>query len=192
MSSEQVVHVVTTADFFRGARLGWICLFGLVGIFLRYLLNILFTRGFERDGFWSTLIINVLGCAAIGVVQVVAVEQKQISDDLRYGLMTGLFGGFTTFSGYCLESMLLFDRHQTRQTIYGVFYFILSPAIGLGVKPYSSNYGSKKSYRGGKSSYGRGGFRKKPTGTSTPSQIISLRNQNKENVFLKQTERSTE
>ncbi|GAM20187.1 hypothetical protein SAMD00019534_033620 [Acytostelium subglobosum LB1] len=132
-SSSAAASGMTTRDFFAGARFGWIILFGIVGILLRYLLNVLFIRGFKTDAYWSTLIINVVGSAVIGVLQVVGVEQKNIDMDLRYGLMVGLLGGFTTFSGYCLDSVLLFDKHVTKDTIIGVFYFIMSPGIGLAV-----------------------------------------------------------
>ncbi|EFA78268.1 hypothetical protein PPL_08919 [Heterostelium album PN500] len=126
-SSDHIVH----DDYFNGSRFGWMILFGIVGVLIRYFLNIFFAHVLKTDTFWSTLIINISGCAIIGVVQVVGVEQMNINIDLRYGLMVGLFGGYTTFSGYCLDTVLLSERNQLKYTIIGIFYCIISPGLGL-------------------------------------------------------------
>lgn len=49
---------------------------------------------------WATLIVNVIGCCAIGVA---ALRLSPISDGWRFGV-TGVVGGFTTFSAFADET----------------------------------------------------------------------------------------
>lgn len=57
---------------------------------------------------WATLIVNVVGCLLIGMVaSSVAVERGPLW--LRPFLITGVLGGFTTFSAFALEAGLLLE-----------------------------------------------------------------------------------
>jgi CrcB protein len=53
---------------------------------------------------WSTLLTNVAGCFAIGVLMVVVVERLSASRLVRPFFGTGLLGGFTTFSTYAVDT----------------------------------------------------------------------------------------
>ena len=53
---------------------------------------------------WSTLLANVAGCLAIGVLMVIVVERAPTSRLVRPFFGTGLLGGFTTFSTYSLDT----------------------------------------------------------------------------------------
>lgn len=107
----------------------YIGILGLVGIFLRYEFGIWTTRHLPPDFPFATLMINVIGSLLIGVVYVLAFEHGSLSIDLRTGFMVGLFGGFTTFSSYSLESVRLFE---TDRIGLGLAYFVLSPVLCLG------------------------------------------------------------
>jgi CrcB protein len=117
----------------RPGKIGFIVLFGVVGVLCRYCINVLVVQVFKIDNFWGTMFINILGCCLIAIFQILAVEQGRLGDDLRIGIMVGLFGGFTTFSGYALDAILLFDERKTIKIIYGVLSLILTPAIGFGL-----------------------------------------------------------
>ncbi len=69
----------------------------------------------ERAGVhfpWGTLAVNVAGCFGIGVVATLADEHALVSPTLRLFLVTGLLGGFTTFSAFGMETwQLLEDGH---------------------------------------------------------------------------------
>ena len=52
---------------------------------------------------WGTFVVNVLGCAAIGVAFVL-LDERPSSPTLRALLMTGVLGGFTTFSAFALDA----------------------------------------------------------------------------------------
>ena len=58
---------------------------------------------------WGTLAVNVAGCFGIGVVATLANEHALVSPTLRLFLVTGLLGGFTTFSAFGMESWQLID-----------------------------------------------------------------------------------
>ncbi len=56
---------------------------------------------------WSTLLTNVAGCLAIGVLMVLVVERLPASRLVRPFFGTGLLGGFTTFSTYAVDTRAL-------------------------------------------------------------------------------------
>lgn len=53
---------------------------------------------------------NVLGCLGIGVLLTLAATRLSLSEPLRLFLVTGLLGGFTTFSTFGYESFTLVTR----------------------------------------------------------------------------------
>ncbi len=58
---------------------------------------------------WGTLLINVLGSFGIGLVAGITVTPVRIGihPDIRVFLMTGICGGFTTFSAFSLQTLEL-------------------------------------------------------------------------------------
>ena len=60
---------------------------------------------------WHTFIINILGSLVMGLVAGWFIEH---GDDghLRLFLATGILGGFTTFSAYSLDAVLLWERNE--------------------------------------------------------------------------------
>lgn len=61
---------------------------------------------------WTTFVINVLGCALIGVLLVLVTDVWSGRRLVRPFLGTGLLGGFTTFSTYAVDGQrLLADGH---------------------------------------------------------------------------------
>lgn len=62
------------------------------------------------DGFpWGTLAVNGLGCLAIGLAAAWLVNEP-VSQTVRLLVLTGLLGGFTTFSAFGLETVELAAR----------------------------------------------------------------------------------
>lgn len=82
---------------------------GAVGACLRYLVSVSFTsRGFV--GFpWHTLIVNVSGAFLLGVLAAVAAEKGALDPRWMLLLGTGVLGGFTTFSAYSYETIVLLE-----------------------------------------------------------------------------------
>ncbi|MFC5948591.1 fluoride efflux transporter CrcB [Pseudonocardia lutea] len=60
----------------------------------------------------GTFLVNVVGCAAIGVLLVAITELRQAHPLLRPFLATGILGGFTTFSTFSVDAQhLLLGGH---------------------------------------------------------------------------------
>ncbi|MET8627214.1 fluoride efflux transporter CrcB [Kitasatospora sp. NPDC004669] len=58
---------------------------------------------------WTTLLINVVGCAVIGVFLVAITEGRPAHPLLRPFFGTGVLGGFTTFSTYSVDIRRLLE-----------------------------------------------------------------------------------
>lgn len=102
-------------------------LFGLMGIFSRFGLESLFSKPLGTFPL-STLSINLVGSFIAGAVYVVGTEKSDIPPSLQIGLLVGFCGGFTTFSAYSLQSLLLIERGNLWP---GLGYLLLSPILGL-------------------------------------------------------------
>ncbi|WP_133477494.1 fluoride efflux transporter CrcB [Cognatilysobacter segetis] len=84
---------------------------GFAGASARHLLGTWLMLASGQDRFpVGTLAINVLGCALIGVFAAVAEHLPGLNGPARLLLVTGVLGGFTTFSAFGLETMLMLRR----------------------------------------------------------------------------------
>ncbi len=93
---------------------------GAIGASLRYALAGWVGRAAGHDFPWGTLVVNVLGSAVMGVLAVVMMERFPGSWG-RYApfLMTGVLGGFTTFSAFSLDALYLIERgRMTAAALY--------------------------------------------------------------------------
>ncbi len=104
---------------------------GALGACLRYLAGVAWIgAGGAARGFLATAAINVAGSLAMGLlVGWLALKGAGASTDrLRLLLATGVLGGFTTFSSFSLEAVLLMERraYATAATYVGG-----SVALGL-------------------------------------------------------------
>lgn len=87
-----------------------VALGGALGASARYLTNIGVMR-LVGPGFpLATMIANVAGSFLMGVLVVVLARKGH--NDLAPFLMTGLLGGFTTFSAFSLDTLTLFERGE--------------------------------------------------------------------------------
>lgn len=86
---------------------------GFAGAVARYLIGGAVLHMSIQERFpYSTFVVNVLGCLAIGMLAGVAEKQHLLSPDARLLLITGLLGGFTTFSAFGLDAVHLIRRGE--------------------------------------------------------------------------------
>jgi CrcB protein len=78
-----------------------------VGANARYLLTIWATERFGTTLPYGTLLANLIGCIAIGIVLALAASHLPLSEPWRLLIVTGLLGGFTTFSSFSYETYAL-------------------------------------------------------------------------------------
>lgn len=83
----------------------------------------------------GTLSVNVIGSLVMGLAVGFFALKGQASQDVRLFLTTGVLGGFTTFSAFSLETVLLWERGRVEAAIgYAVISVIASVfALALGL-----------------------------------------------------------
>jgi CrcB protein len=80
---------------------------GFVGSILRYGMGTALQGALPAGAFpIGTLLVNVLGCFAIGVLSGISEARGVLSPELRALLVVGLLGGFTTFSAFANETVV--------------------------------------------------------------------------------------
>ncbi len=91
--------------------LSLVALGGALGSAARYLVNVAALRAFGTGFPVATMTVNVAGSFLMGALVVVLAQWG--GTRMAPFLMTGVLGGFTTFSAYSLDAVTLWDRGQT-------------------------------------------------------------------------------
>lgn len=81
---------------------------GALGASARYLTNVSLTRALGPGFPWGTVVVNIIGSLVMGIL-VVALAKKGANAYAPL-LLTGMMGGFTTFSAFSLDALALFER----------------------------------------------------------------------------------
>lgn len=92
-----------------------VALGGALGASARYLTGTTVTRLLGHGFPAGTMVVNVVGSFLMGVL--VVVLAKKGGQAAAPFLMTGLLGGFTTFSAFSLDAVTLFERGQSTAAI---------------------------------------------------------------------------
>ncbi len=83
---------------------------GALGSILRYLTNHLVGTIIQSSFPYATFAVNILGSLAIGIIFGLAEKHEWFSHELRIFLAVGFCGGFTTFSAFALENIVLLEQ----------------------------------------------------------------------------------
>ncbi|MDI9311759.1 MAG: fluoride efflux transporter CrcB [Limnohabitans sp.] len=107
----------------------YIALGGAIGSVLRYFTALGITKMIHSVFPLGTFVANVLGCLLIGLFFGYFEKQNPVSPELKFFLITGLCGGYTTFSTFSNENVQLLQNNQ-----FGLafMYTGLSIIIGFG------------------------------------------------------------
>lgn len=111
-----------------------VALGGAIGATGRYLTGVAAMRVMGPGYPWGTLTVNIVGSFLMGVL-IVVLMTKDGGMRIAPLLMTGMLGGFTTFSAFSLDALTIFERgHVGQAALYVTASVVLSLlAIFLGV-----------------------------------------------------------
>jgi CrcB protein len=100
---------------------------GAIGTILRYSMSGLTYRIVNGVFPWGTIVVNLTGSFAIGLLWGFF-EIQNISSNMRNFIFIGILGGFTTFSTYALESLNLFRDGEIKLAMTNL---LISNVCGL-------------------------------------------------------------
>jgi CrcB protein len=107
---------------------------GFIGSVARYLVSQLnLTVSFHSIPV-GTLLVNITGCLVIGFLTGIAEKSLILTPEWRLFLMVGLCGGFTTFSAFANENLMLIHNGQMMAVLLytGLSIFLGFVAVYLG------------------------------------------------------------
>lgn len=106
----------------------YIALGGSIGSVLRFLTSLFLAKFWSNHFPLATFLTNIVGCFLIGVF-IGLLEKNNLTDsNLKWFLITGFCGGFTTFSTFGMENFNLF---QNNNSFLALAYIASSIITGL-------------------------------------------------------------
>lgn len=85
---------------------------GAIGATGRYLFNLQMLRVMGPNFPWGTFGVNLIGALIMGLLTGAFALKFNASQEIRSFLMTGILGGFTTFSAFSLDAALMIERQD--------------------------------------------------------------------------------
>lgn len=101
---------------------------GAVGSMLRFLCQKWISSITSLSFPVGTFLVNITGCFLIGLLFSYSIKNEYFNYNMQLLLMTGLCGGFTTFSAFTLEGMGLIKEDKT-----GLFLLYIGGSVILGL-----------------------------------------------------------
>jgi CrcB protein len=114
----------------NAAMTPWLVVFvgGGLGSMLRHGVNVSAARLFGTGFPFGTLVANITGCFVMGLIAGYLAFRGDASQTWRLFLMTGVLGGYTTFSAFSLDALLLYERGQAG---LAALYVVASVGLAL-------------------------------------------------------------
>ena len=104
---------------------------GGLGASLRHAVNMLCARCIGTGFPYGTFIINITGSTVMGLIAGYLAFKGEASQHWRLFLMTGMLGGYTTFSAFSLDAVLLYERGEIGLALFYVIGSVVFSIAGL-------------------------------------------------------------
>jgi fluoride exporter len=104
---------------------------GGLGSSLRHTINIASARAFGTAFPYHTFIINISGSIVMGLIAGYLAPKGDASQPWRLFLMTGILGGYTTFSAFSLDTAVLYERGEIALALFYVLGSVVFSILGL-------------------------------------------------------------
>lgn len=104
---------------------------GGLGAAFRYAVNLWCARPFGTGFPYSTFIINITGSLIMGLIAGYLALKGEASHSWRLFAMTGILGGYTTFSAFSLDAVMLYERGEMGLALAYVLGSVLLAIAGL-------------------------------------------------------------
>ena len=104
---------------------------GGLGSTLRYAMSVASARAFGTSFPWGTFLINITGSTVMGLIAGYLAFKGEASQPWRIFIMTGVLGGYTTFSAFSLDAALLYERGEVGLALAYVLGSVLLAVAGL-------------------------------------------------------------
>ena len=101
---------------------------GVLGCWARFAQTNLVQAVYGRDFPFATISINVIGSFLMGFLFIETLERLTLPPALRTGILTGVLGGYTTFSTFEMETLLLAEDGEL---LKAALYALLSVGLGF-------------------------------------------------------------
>ena len=102
----------------------WVMIAGGLGSGARYVVGQWAAARFDPSFPYGTLLVNLLGCFALGLVVQLA-SSNSWSSELRTAVTVGFLGGFTTYSSFNHETLSLLAGGSTGPALLNVAVTVL-------------------------------------------------------------------
>ncbi len=102
---------------------------GGLGSMLRYWVNVVCGRLLGTDFPYGIMLINITGSTVMGLIAGYLAFKGEAAQSWRIFVMTGILGGYTTFSAFSLDAALLYERGEIA---LAALYVVGSVALAIG------------------------------------------------------------